>query len=93
MKWIGLAAIVLALLGTGLTSRLGLREHQNPSLPESITARIEIAMIVSSAERPVASIIITPPARSEPIVMIEPIRRAGSAWIDRGMLMDIYKRP
>lgn len=93
MKWIGLAAIVMALLGGGLTSRHGLREQQNLSLPAAITARIEIAMIVSSGERPVASITITPPARSAPLLTITPIRRAGSARIDRFIVRDIYQRP
>ena len=93
MKWIGLAAIVLALLGAGVTSRLGLCEQQYPSLPEAITARIEIALIISSAVPLTASITITPPHTSGPLLKITPIRHAGLARIDRGAVMDIYKRP
>jgi hypothetical protein len=93
MKWIGLAAIVLALLGAGITGHLGLHGHQEPSLPAAITARIEIALIVSGADRPVVSITITPPDRSGPLLTITPVRRAGSARIDRGMVTDIYQRP
>lgn len=95
MKWIGLAAIALALLGAGLASRF---ERRNPALADAITARIEIGQIVFRAGGldPAASITITPPDQSGPLLLIRPIRRDGSGWIDRpvsGLSAGDYRRP
>ena len=49
MKNVLLAVMLLALLGAGITGRLGLHGHQEPSLPAAIWPRIEIALIVSGA--------------------------------------------
>jgi hypothetical protein len=96
MKWIGLAAIVLALLGAGISGRLGPCEHQGPSLPAAITARIAVAQIIAGQDHTVASITITPPSRRGAILKITPVQPAGSIWVDRtpdGMVTDIYQRP
>jgi len=96
MKWIGLVAIVLALLGAGITGRLGPCEHQDPSLPAAITARIAVAQIIVGQDHPVTSITITPPSRRDPILKITPVRPAGLVRIDPpldGTVTDIYQRP
>jgi len=83
MKWIGLAAIVLALLGAGMTGRPG--ERRDPGLPDAIADRIAIGLLVVGGGGLDAadSITIAPADQAGPQLWVRPIRRAGSAGIDR----------